>query len=306
MYERAKYKDSGKLDYRDIPDPVATLKRDGAHFFLQIDNEGNQRYYSRRPSVKGGHPERSAQIPHLSEKKLPQFAGQVFSVELIHTGHLKETPESHTAASGILNSLPLRAIQTQKDTGPIRAALIDVIEPKLPTYKDKLIHMKTLEKHFGNPDLMFVDDPAIGVKNIDKLIDFTKRQQREGVIVASLTRPEHDNPRAKIKHFYTFNLRVNRVIQEFDKNGHPKDSMGALELTDSTGRVVGMVGTGFSRALRQEIWRNPKEWIGRLIQVKTMGLSIEGGRLRAPVFNGDADGEMDKVEYGVYDRLHVR
>lgn len=300
MFERAKYKELPQEAWHTIPNPVASLKRDGSHFFLQIDSHGNQKYYSRRESVKGGHPERSEQIPHLSNKKLPQFAGQVFSVELIHTGHTKDNPESHTATSGILNSLTARAIQTQKDTGPIRAALIDVIDPPLPTYREKLLHMKKLEKTFGNPELMFVDEPVIGHDNIQKKAEETRRQGREGLIVTSLTLPESKNPRIKLKHFYTFNLKVSRIIQEFDISGKPKNSMGSLECTDSTGRSVCFVGTGFSKELRKEIWDNPKAWIDKLIQVKAMGLSIVGGRLRSPVFNGDADGNIDKVEYGNY------
>lgn len=300
MFERAKYKELPQEAWHTIPNPVATLKRDGSHFFLMIDNKGNQKYYSRRESVKGGHPERSEQIPHLSTKKLPEFAGQVFSVELIHTGHDKATPESHVATSGILNSLTAKSIQTQKEKGPIRAVLIDVIDPPLPTYREKLLHMKKLEKHFGNPDLMFVDEPIIGHEAIAKKATETKAQQREGLIVTSLTLPENINPRIKLKHFYTFNLRVKNVLQEFDIYGKPKNSMGKLECVDATGRVVAYPGTGFSKELREEIWRNPKAWIGRLIQVKAMGLSIVGGRLRAPVYNGDADGDIDTVEFGVY------
>lgn len=299
MFPRAKYKET---PWHELPDPVALPKRDGAHFFLKIDHDGNQQYFSRRESVKGGFPERSAQLPHLATKKLPEFAGQVFSVELIHTGHNKDHPESHVALSGILNSLPAKAIKTQEEKGRVRAALIDVVDPPLPTYRHKLLHMKNLEKTFGDPSIMFVDDPVIGHKNIQELIDKTRHEGREGIIATSLSLPEHENPRLKVKHFYTYNLRVNRVMQEFDQSGKPKESMGKLECTDATGRVVCYVGTGFSKALREEIWKNPKAWIGKLIQVKTMGLSIVGGRLRAPVFNGDADGDIDKVEYGEYGR----
>ena len=73
-----------------------------------------------------------------------------------------------------------------------------------------------------------------------------------------------------------------------------KRSAGSLLLKDRSGRDVGKVGTGFSRDLRREIWSYPKEWIGRVIQVQTMGLAAR--KLRMPIFNGDADGEVDLVE----------
>lgn len=295
MYSRAKYKDSSDVHWSSLANPVATPKRDGAHFYLEIGSDGTQKYYSRRESVKGGHPERSSQIPHLSSKRLPDFAGHVYNVELIHTGHNKDNPESHSTVSGILNSLPPRSIETQKQIGPVRAVLIDVVNPPLPTYKDKLLQMKRVEDAFGNPDLMFVDTPAITKQGIVEMIDKTKQQHREGVIITDLKTPESNNPRIKIKHFYTYNLRVNKLIQEIDIHGKPKNSMGALECIDRSGRIVCYVGTGFSREQREQFWLHPDLILHKLIQVKTMSPEVSGGRLRAPVFNGDADGELDLV-----------
>jgi hypothetical protein len=188
-----------------------------------------------------------------------------------------------------------KSIQTQQETGPIRAVLLDVINPALPTYRDKLLHMKELEKAVGKPDYLFIDMPAITKPDIVKLIESTKKQGREGVIITSLTEPEHNNPRIKIKHIDTYNLKVSKVLQEFDISGKPKNSMGSLEVIDASGRVVANVGTGFSKADREGIWIDKEEWTGRLIQVKTLGLLNPDGRLRSPVFNGIADGELDRL-----------
>jgi len=286
MFQRAKYVEPRKLLWQDIPNPAATIKYDGGHYYLSVQSDGSLKYYSRRESVKGGFPERSAQIPHLSNVKLPQYAGHVYSVELIHTGKDKNNKESHPAVSGILNSLLPRSIETQLNTGPVRAVLLDVINPPLPTYKEKIAHLKEVEKAFGKPALMFVPEIATTKPEIIKLIERTKAEGREGIIVTSLTKPESINPRIKIKHFDTYNLRVVRIIQEEDTHGNLKPSMGAMDCVDSSGRVVCTVGTGFSKELREEIWRNQFKWIGKLIQVKTMGLGSVGGKLRAPVFNG--------------------
>lgn len=299
MFQRAKYKTSQEKDWTSIPNPVAMLKRDGAHFFLSVDTEGKPHYFSRRESVKGGFPERTSQLPHLASIKLPQYAGHTYSVELIHTGLSKNSPESHPRSSGILNSLAPRAIQTQADTGPVRAVLIDVINPPLSTYKAKLLHMKELEKAVGKPDVLFVDTPAITFPDIVKLINKTKTEGREGVIITSLTEPEQNNTRIKVKHVDHYNLRVSKVIQEVDIRGTLKPSMGALEVVDATGRVVANVGSGFTKAEREEIWKDREKWIGELIQVKTMGLLKSEGRLRSPIFNGIADGDIDEVSaYG--------
>jgi hypothetical protein len=293
VYQRAKYKDNDAKHWSQIEDPVGTNKYDGASFFVRVDPDGSMRYFSRRPSVKGGFPERTESLPHLTAKKIPELAGQVYNVELIHTGFDPHAKESHPTVSGILNSLPPKSRATQEQLGPIRAVLHNVVEPALPTYKDKLLHMKKVQDLFGNPDLLRVVEPHVGVEAIRKLIEQTKKEGREGVVVASLTTPEHINVRTKVKHQDYYNLRVVGFEEELDKNGNRKGSLGSLILADKSGRVVANCGTGFSAALRKEIWENRPSWEGRLVQVKTMGLARN--RLRMPVYNGEADGDVDEV-----------
>lgn len=294
MYQRHKYKSDSELDWRTFKSPAATLKYDGANFFMQVEPSGALRFFSRRESVKGGFPERTSQLPHLTEKKMPKYAGNVYNVELIHTGLHPDAVESHRVVSGILNSLPNKAIQTQKDLGPIRVKIHNVVTPELTTYADKLLHMKQFEKDYGNPSLLSSVVPSIGHGPVHSLIESSRKEGREGVIITDLQTPEEKNPRVKIKHLVTYNLEVSGIEEEVDKNGKPKGSAGSLLLKDRSGRDVGKVGTGFSRDLRREIWSYPKEWIGRVIQVQTMGLAAR--KLRMPVFNGDADGEVDLVE----------
>jgi hypothetical protein len=94
-----------------------------------------------------------------------------------------------------------------------------------------------------------------------------------------------------------YNLRVKGMQQEVDIKGNKKDSMGALVLEDATGREVGKCGTGFTKEEREDFWKNPSMVLGKLIQVKTKGLVKEEGYIRAGVYNGFSDGEIDKVEF---------
>lgn len=297
MYGRATYRADNQVNWRDIKDPVSTIKYDGAHFFMRVESDGSMRFFSRRPSVKGGFPERTSQLLHVVDKKMPQYAGQIFATELIHTGHNKLNVESNTKLSGILNSLAPRAIATQALEGPVRVVLLDVLEPRINTYGEKLVHMKKFENDYARPNLVFTPTPVVHPKQIEKLIEQTKKQGREGVIITSLTEPEAKNKRVKLVHVEHLNLLVTKVIQEKDNYGRLKDSMGALEVSDRSGRVVANVGTGFSAADRQEIWRDPTSWVNKaVIQVKHKGLASIGGRLRAPVYGGLADGSVDLVE----------
>lgn len=290
-YVRHKYVEK---DWTQLNHPVASKKWDGAHFVIDFDESGKMKVYSRRQSVKGDYPERTAQLPHITEKSLPTYAGNRIAVELVHTGKNKTEIESHPTVSGILNSKLERSLATQAEKGPVRAVLIDVKNPILPTYKDKIEYLQGLEKEFGNSDVFFAPHLEHGVKNINRYLDQIKKNKGEGLIVSDYESPEETSLRYKVKNFNTYNLKVIGQQQEVDIHGHPKDSMGALLLADATGRFVGRVGTGFDRATRIDSWKTP--WTGRMIQVKAYPPSKVGGNIRFPIYNGEPDGELDTVE----------
>lgn len=292
---RHRYKDITlkSPDSLGVKNPVASVKYDGASYFLSFDNQGNPRYISRRKSVTGDIIEKTRNVPHLADFQVPSMAGKTFNLELYHSGKEFGGHQKHPVATGILNSLPARAIETQKQVGPLRAAIFDVIDPNIKTYGEKLEIIDTLTKSINKPELFHAAERKVGIDGIRELNDRTKSQGLEGIIVTSLTEPEDKNPRLKTKHYGTHNLRVSRITQEIDKDGNPKDSAGALIVIDGAGREVANVGTGLSHALRKEIWRNPKAWINRLIQVK--GYPTTAHRIRSPVYNGDADGTIDTI-----------
>lgn len=152
--------------------------------------------------------------------------------------------------------------------------------------------MKKFEQLAKRPDILFVPTTHHGHEAVEALIKKTKERGEEGVIVASLNAPE-PGPRFKIKHKLTYNLTVVGIVQEIDKNGRLKPSMGALIVADASGKVVGKVGTGFSRDQRIDAWENQSSWLGKAVQVSSMGFAVNA--LRMPVYNGDADGDIDTV-----------
>jgi hypothetical protein len=294
MYERAKYKPHTSSDWRLIRDPVATLKRDGGNYFMPVQADGSVRFYSRRESVKGGFPDRTDQLPQFANVRLPQHAGNVYNVELIHTGKSPNFPESPTRLAGILNSGKEKSISSQSEHGPVRAVLHNVISGPGSTYSEKMGHLQTVAQEVGMPDLLWVDPLVTGHGPISDLIDRTKREGREGVIVTSLTAAEHSNPRVKIVHRDHFNLKVVGMEEERDKHGVPKGTMGALLVADRTGAIVGKVGTGFLREDRVDAMKNWPLWKDRLIQVSARGFAKNA--LKGPcVYHGDADGGLDLV-----------
>lgn len=294
MFQRAKYKED--INWEEIPNPVGTIKYDGGMFFAKFNKHGIPSFISRRQSVKGHYPDRTEKLPQFHDIKLPQYAGHVIALELIHTGHDKDNTESHNITSGILNSLPPKAIFDQKIKGPIRAVMHDVIKPHLETYQAKLNLLKQIEHDAKKPNLLYTPKLYLGKDSIRKLLEITRDQGREGVIITSLTNDESQNPRAKIKHYSTYNLKIFGLLEEVDIKGNPKNSTGAFQLADAQGRHVGDVGTGLTRELREKSWKNKKSWLGRAIQVRAMPpLDSIHRKLRHPVFNGEADGEIDSV-----------
>lgn len=269
----------------------ASVKRDGAAFHAVIGADGYARFISRRLGVGGDYPDKTDRIPHLAAIKFPdKYIGNVINTELVHTGQNSDGPDSHRVVSGILNSLGPRAASTQKLIGPIRAIMLDVQKPELSTYRDKLDYLKEIEQAINKPDILSTIE-VHPQSEIDNLVRKTRDQKAEGVIVTSLTMPEMDNTRWKIKHRISHNLKISRILQEEDISGKLKPSMGSVEVSDSRGVPVANVGSGWSRAEREEAWQYPSRYLGRLISVESMGIAKD--RLRAPVYAGDADGEID-------------
>lgn len=294
MYDRAKYiEPSDKKSWQEIENPIATIKYDGGSYFASVDSTGKLSFISRRPSVKGGFPNRTTSVPHLTDKLIPEFAGTILNGEIIHSGFSKTNVEHHSVASGILNSLPPKAIETQARNGPLRYVIHDVLSPIFKTYQDKLDHMTKVEKALNKSDLIFVPQVHRGKEAIQALIQRTKERGQEGVVVLSSSLDEAVNPRFKIKHKITHNLLVSKIIQLENKEGKPQPFMGSLELKDATGRVVGYVGTGFSRNDREDAWLNPDRWVNHGVQVTSLGFARNA--LRMPVYNGFSDGDIDRV-----------
>jgi hypothetical protein len=296
MYQRHAYK---AIDQKDLihhvgPDTVASLKEDGANFWLKVNADGSSSWISRRESVHGGYPDKTDRLPHLASIRFPkEYAGHVINVELIHTGTNPDAKDSHRTVSGILNSLGPRAAATQALIGPVRARMFDVISPEINTYGEKLEYMKKLEAAIGKPEILSTIK-TYQPHEIDDLLRRTKDRNQEGIILTSLTKPESDNPRLKVKHRLIHSLKISRILQEEDIHGNLKPSMGAVEVVDASGRAVANVGSGWTREQRIEAWNHPSKYLGRVVDVESMG--IAASRLRAPVYHGDSDGNVDSID----------
>ena len=112
------------------PTYVAELKRDGARYAMEIGEDGTK-VISVRKSVSGKVLDRSANVPQISyELKSKEYAGTVLDTEIFHD-------KGHSTLGGIMNSLPEKARETQKQIGNAKYEVFDILRYKGVDVTDK-------------------------------------------------------------------------------------------------------------------------------------------------------------------------
>lgn len=266
--DRPKYKEI--TDLPEDADVVASEKLDGAHFISTI-NPGGISYTSQRKGVKGDLLAREDKVPHLRDLKLPKKAhGMVFRGELWHD-------KGFNYASGLLNSNPEKAVERQKQIGPLRFAPFKIEkgphnEEKLP-YEEQMKIIKDISKDLP----YYFEPPRQNEGSLQAFFDEIGLKKGEGMVLVD----KKTGKFLKKKHRYDYDLKISGIIEG---TGKYSGSMGAIELVDRNGRYVGKVGTGFSDAQRKDFFKNKDFYIGKLVKVASRYPLT--GKLREPSFLG--------------------
>ncbi len=266
--ERPGYKELSEVD--DESKYIATEKIDGAHFLATINPNGIA-YTSQRKSVNGELLAREDKMPHLRDLKAPkQYHGMTIRGEVWHDRGFNYT-------SGLLNAAPTKAVERQKEIGPLRFAPFRIAkgpngEENLP-YEEQLKILKDLSQNFPH----YFEPPRMAEKSVKAFFDEIGAAKGEGAVLVD--RATGDS--YKMKHRYDYDLVVHEVVQG---RGKYEDAAGALVLKDKTGRIVGKVGTGFTDDVRYDIINNPQKYIGKLVKVQSR--KPLRGSLREPSYLG--------------------
>jgi len=79
--------------------------------------------------------------------------------------------------------------------------------------------------------------------------------------------------------------------------GRLDGTLGKVSIETSDGVDVGHTGSGFTDAMRDEVWENTDEYLGEPLEVSTEAIGSEG-RLRFPIFENwrSDDGEADSFK----------
>lgn len=265
-------------DIKNVQNYIPLHKLDGAAF-IGVVNPGGISLTSAQKSVAGELIPREHNVPHIRDTRVPELKGTVLKGELWH-------PLGFNTLSGILNSHPSNAVQTQYDMGKAFFAPYDIV--KMPDGRDgkdvpfheKIRVLQDIVKKLKNK---YITLPGFAIKNKD---EFEKKllgnTEYEGIVYRHAT--DTKAPTYKVKNWHDYDLRVKRVI---GGAGRLSDSVGALQLEDAAGRIVGNVGSGLSDMLRKKFSNDPQAIIGKIVKVKSMKPLID--KLRAPVFMGLSD-----------------
>lgn len=105
-------------------------------------------------------------------------------------------------------------------------------------------------------------------ETVAKLLDRVVEAGHEGLVLRS------GQEWYKVKKEDTYDVPITDVLEGTNKN---TGKLGALETS------MGKVGTGFTDALRQELWNKRSEIIGKMIEVRCMELTSDG-KFRHPSF----------------------
>ena len=135
-------------------------------------------------------------------------------------------------------------------------------------------------------------------KDITKINEFLEEQTSKGEegIMINICSALYDFKRTsnllKVKKMQTFDLQVIGFEEGTNSN---KGTLGALLVKYKDGNVV-KVGSGFEKELRDDIWNNQKDWLGRIVEIQYFEETenANGGKsLRFPVYK---DYRTDKTE----------
>lgn len=270
------------------PRIIAENKIDGANFTAYVTPRGLV-FVSRRLSVDGRPINRTNNVPHLRDIKLPsKYSGTVVQGEL---AVVKRAPSglwiaNYEATSGTLNSLPYNAVAAQEKNGKIYFFPFEVIRSpqvaRTATYGERREFLERFSADCKSPYVKMPESATVGKKEFfKKVVSSSVRisgttRHGEGIILKDLDGDKRtvDFSWAKEKASDTFDLSIAGFTEgEGRLSGK---GVGAILLSDKSGRIVGKVGSGISDEEREAMSSNPDAFIGRVVEVKAFSITPSG------------------------------
>ena len=210
--------------------------------------------------------------------------------------------ENFRVGTGIINS-------DDADKSSIKLVIFDFFpkgqlsdkqsKDKYSRRKELLLRLKQQIEgnHLENIDVVEMVYEGTDKAEIDKWLEYAVQKDWEGLILNKDTvyKCKRTTDLIKIKRFYTMDLKV---VDVEEGTGRLSGTLGALVVQYKNNTVN--VGSGYDDKIRQEIWDNRENMIGKIIEVKYKEVSKDKKTglesLQFPVFVGIRN-DKNEVSY---------
>jgi bifunctional non-homologous end joining protein LigD len=285
-------------EYLDSSDWIAEPKLDGGRYMLYLDEGGEVHLYSRRdfPRI-----DKAANVPHFA-KSYPGLEGCVLDGEVMLPNQTKLGD-----TTGIMNSLPAKAVARQETEGKLHYNVFDLLFYKGTDLRshplwERRLTLDIVLKAMNNPHVTAVPQH----KDKDGLFRSILAAGGEGTVLKNLNSPYGLNW-VKCKRVADFSV----VISGYKPGqGKYEGSLGAVAVSVYKDGALLEVGfaSGMTDPERHEIWTNREAYLGRVVDVSAQEITKDG-RMRHPRwlrFRDDVSPETLTMEKLRDDAKHAR
>lgn len=171
-------------------------------------------------------------------------------------------------------------------------------------YTDRRKHLDQIFDCTDHTYKYFTKLPVLYAGNdtsmIIKLLNEAISNNEEGIMINladALYEFKRTSSLLKVKMMKTLDLEI---VDYEEGNNSNKGKLGAFIVRYKDGNLI-KVGSGYSKELREEVWKDPESYIGKIIEVQYFEETENqnGGKsLRFPVFNDFRDpGDKNVADY---------
>lgn len=258
--------DQKLIDGLNWPEVVAQTKMDGMRVIVSCDNNGNVRYRTRNG--------KEFNLPEQYDLYFSRFPGICWDGEmLVAENDILGTYLDRKAGNGILNSIR-QGKASDEDANRVRFVFWDMVD-----YDHYMIGASFQEYHsrFESLYTMSLEAPAHFwkvvetqfVSTFEEAQQFYKEKRAEGQEGAILKSMNSTWQAKRVKHHVKMKAEETLdliVVDWIEGSGKYVGQLGSLVVTDSSGKLVVNVGSGFNDEDRKTI--TPETIIGKIVEVK--------------------------------------
>jgi hypothetical protein len=259
-------------------------KIDGGQVTVNFGDKGVE-VFSHAPNTKGELINHSYVTGSDKIKSPKSLAGTQVRAEVFAVKDKKVLPIQELG--GLMNSAPDKALKRMEEEGiTMHLAPLQVLKHKgKPTeaqsYKQHQAIIKTLmsrmPKNWRAPDVAYTR--AAKEKMVKAIKEGTHPLTEEGTVAWPINGPGGQPRKLPFRKHGQVYIRE---VYAMKRGGKPVGLAGGFSYSlTPKGKIIGKVGTGFSMALRTEMWKEKGKMVGRKVIIESLGKYPSGAHRAA-------------------------